>query len=1234
MNWETMYSHFVQSVANLRKRKSITYALSIAGLLSVALQSTDLNANYSDEEFSVVITPAEKQLDGIRNQEIKQIKMVLSRNDNKAKRVDLLLRLGQVYTEKFKFYFFKENEIWNKKIDAYIALDDKQRKGKRRPRIDAGESKKFVQMAINELEKALKSVRNYNKLDELYYYLAFNYWELGKRRRAARYFTMIARKYPKSPYASESYRHLADDAFERQKFKSARVYFKKAAKDTKTPTYPRVLYGLAWSEFKNGRSRTALNTMLTAIKRSKVGSELEARRHGIALQNDAYDAIVLFYSEAGKPERAGEFFEKELGKQVVPELLTKLLKTYQRQGRYGLAVKVSEQMRKMDIVSEAESDHNRFEILLSAFKLAQQKQQRSKEMKFIKQLVSEFGHSKSDEVRIKVKDLVANSARVSHKISMKSYKKHRKQKHALELYNLYLATWATDMSTSAYYQTRFYMADLYFAIGKYRQAANEYRLLVTAATEDPDNSTIKKLKHGSIKGLIYSLDFYFKKRKRKRKAGRSELDELLSAIDAFVAVYPSDKETPKFLARAAGLLKDNKERKQEFEERLQSMIVQYPHTNQALESAVILVKEAEKAQEWGKLQSLIRGFLKNKALSTQDRKGKFKKELIAIRDGAKFKVVRGIEKEKNFEEAAERYEKLAKETRDGEVRFKSLNNAAVSWAKAGEFEDELRVLKKVARRYPERSDASQRILDLVNESFFQGEYETAAKKYEEFYTLHESRIHTRSKRIQNLAINALETAAFLRNALEQDKKAAENIRKIINASSRKIRIARTAAEEIVYDFASRYRRQGRKGRAINVYKRYLRAFPHGRYAIESALFIGVLYMDLREAEKAQSYFSDAQKIYGRKKGRSIARSELSYAAQARLLLLSGLEETYYDAKVSLPESQLKRDVQSKLKRMERLNKGYLQVIEYGDGKWALEALYKMSLAYQEFANALGRIPAPDSYSDKDKAKFRAQLRQIAKPVRTKVVETLKSALKKGELLRIGGNAMMKIAIAYALFLPEQQRLPLAYKVDWSQPKNWIMGKTEDVDEARSMLLKNPKHLRSLVQLGNYHLMREEARFAQMFYTRAFKIDKNHVPALNNLAYLEGMGGDFRAAMAGFRDALKAREFELIPKRNLSRLYMGSGLWEYAAQSYQQLEVRMPQDKEVVQGLGLSHLALGEKNRARTKLKGNLPDGENGKFARAMLELAAGDQEDALDELRDIDGENEFALMITDFWRKK
>ncbi len=75
--------------------------------LAAASLSVELRADYSQADFGSVSTPQENKLNEIRDQEIQQLKMILRRSITKEQRADLLLRLGEVYTEKYRHYFFK-----------------------------------------------------------------------------------------------------------------------------------------------------------------------------------------------------------------------------------------------------------------------------------------------------------------------------------------------------------------------------------------------------------------------------------------------------------------------------------------------------------------------------------------------------------------------------------------------------------------------------------------------------------------------------------------------------------------------------------------------------------------------------------------------------------------------------------------------------------------------------------------------------------------------------------------------------------------------------------------------------------------------------------------------------------------------------------------------------------------------------------------------------------------------
>ena len=48
-------------------------------------------------------------------------------------------------------------------------------------------------------------------MDQVYYFLGFNYGELGDRKESIKYFSEIVKRFPSSPFISEAYREIADD---------------------------------------------------------------------------------------------------------------------------------------------------------------------------------------------------------------------------------------------------------------------------------------------------------------------------------------------------------------------------------------------------------------------------------------------------------------------------------------------------------------------------------------------------------------------------------------------------------------------------------------------------------------------------------------------------------------------------------------------------------------------------------------------------------------------------------------------------------------------------------------------------------------------------------------------------------------------------------------------------------------------------------------------------------------
>jgi tetratricopeptide (TPR) repeat protein len=196
----------------------------------------------------------------------------------------------------------------------------------------------------------------------------------------------------------------------------------------------------------------------------------------------------------------------------------------------------------------------------------------------------------------------------------------------------------------------------------------------------------------------------------------------------------------------------------------------------------------------------------------------------------------------------------------------------------------------------------------------------------------------------------------------------------------------------------------------------------------------------------------------------------------------------------------------------------------------------------------------------------------------------------------------------------------------------VQGNDRELEEKRAILRTKPDDLAAWVAIGNRHLLQGETDLAEIFYLHAAEKNSKYVPAINNLAYLKGREGDLNRANAGFRAALAQDEFAVVPKKNVARLQMASGLWRHASLNYRQLEVRAPADAEVRRGVALAALAGGNAQvDARLIRQG---EGDNGRFAEAVHALARGDRNRAASLLGGMAASNEYAKLILDFWNTK
>jgi tetratricopeptide (TPR) repeat protein len=1188
----------------------------------------------SETELNSGMTPKERKIDELRNGEIHQLQLALSRPGANQMDPDLLLRLAELYTEKYKLYFFRESEEWNKRMSAYLAMPLAQQKAHTRPVLDPSASKKWLNKAVEVLEATPKQKVPYERMDEVYYYLAFNQWEMGRKEEAVKNFQHILESYPKSKFASEANRYVADHAFANRDFPRAAKYYTLAAKQVDTPARPRILYGLAWARFKQQDYKGAVETMKEAIQLGRANED--AAKAGLALQRDAAESLALFYSEGGDVDQASSFFNEVFGDREGPLVLRKLSEFYQRQGKYAKALAVNKQLLSLGGEAEKQGQEQRFEIMVASLNMASTKGDRDRQAALLKAMTAEFvvnakepAEDKSEILRTQVR----RAAALAHKEGAKSNNAKASLSRAEDLYRLYLAAFGNRIKGDDAAEIHWYLADVLNQLGKSKEATTEYRFIIDSAAKDP---AYKKYEKESSSAMVYAMDGYMKKQGSSKNLDRNDSDQVIASIDSFVRTYPNDKEVSKYLARASGILV-TAGRMDEARPRLMQIVDKHANSKEAWDAAGTLIKDSQSRKDIDGTLSLSQHFLANPMLMAQDRKGEFRKQLDDIVERSKFDKIRALEGTDKVA-AAQKYEQEAAHSKNSEYQMTELSNSAALYGKAGDQTNQLRIYEQILKKTPGNDAAENSVLGIANEHFLSGRYAQAADVYERFYQIYKPKLASTKASTQKNALESLRAAALLRRALKDSDKAAEDFRELVDAANKGIGTAREAAGEFLFDVARRQRDEGNIPEAIRSFQKYSSAFPDGVHAVGANMEAATLYVKLKEDEKAQNYYrSTISKVKG--KGSRATPEELGYAARARLELLAPLEESFENLQLRLPEKQLQADIKAKLAAMERLNKGYVEVMDFGDGEWGVEAFRRMALTYRSFGQKLEGAPIPEELSSEDKAKFKAQLKAVAVPVFLKVAETLDTALQKGEQLQVVGPVMARTYILAAVNSAKADRLPLIQEPDWSKPAEWVMGdqpmSPEALEKSRSNLRGKSDDLASWIAIGNYHLLSGEEGLAEIFYLHAIQKNARSSAALNNLAYLRGRGGDLARALGGFKSALAADEFAVQPKKNVTRLFIGSGLWRHASLNYRQLEARSPNDKEVKRGNALVALATGR--IAQAQAAGSLlteGEGDNPKMAEAMLALGKGDRDKAASLLDSLSSHNVYAKLILDFWKTK
>jgi tetratricopeptide (TPR) repeat protein len=263
-------------------------------------------------------------------------------------RAQLVRRLAEGYVE-------LESAATRDKIKADIDADD-AKTAKQKTKYDASkrESTAAQQIVIKSRENAIKyytrmkkDYPDYSKIDEILYYLAYEYEQSKDLERARNVYLELIEKAPNSPYVPNAYLAFGELFFveamgDPSKWALAESAYKEVTKykPPQNKVYGYALYKLGYVYWNSGEYAQAIQEFKNVIE---YGDKFADMPNAKLIQKSARRDIIPVYAVAGKASKAFNFFRPLSGdsggsQELTLQMLRDLGISYFDTGHYDEAI--------------------------------------------------------------------------------------------------------------------------------------------------------------------------------------------------------------------------------------------------------------------------------------------------------------------------------------------------------------------------------------------------------------------------------------------------------------------------------------------------------------------------------------------------------------------------------------------------------------------------------------------------------------------------------------------------------------------------------------------------------------------------------------------------------------------------------------------------------------------------------------------------------------------------------
>jgi TolA-binding protein len=954
------------------------------------------------EKYRARLLEIENRKATARRMAIARFEKILSESPNTGLAADILFRLANLYFEEAHAQYL---DSW----DRY-EYEAEQLMNQGATDVVPEEPMHNYTRTVELLSEILRNYPQYEKRDEVLYLMAYCLQEQNDDDRALLVYARLVKEMPESDKVPETHVRMGEIFFNRDQYDRAIEQYKQLLKFTTSKFYDKALYKLGWSYYKLSDYENAVkyfSDVLTHYKNRPV-----TRRHGRSddLLQESVDYIAISFTEAegldGGKAAVGfmnQLGDEEIGRQVllkvgevydertdyepargaynaylktfplapdVPEVMSKLAQTYEKEARFEDAMEVYDLIAKtLGPGSEWTQVNGRRKVISeNAAKLVQRSIMAR----------ATFHHEKAQNT--------TGAESQAHYVK------------AIESYELYLANYPDAKGA---YETAFNLAESYMEVQRYPEAARQYQIVIDRKQDKElwtsalfNNTKAFELQVDKDGGLPNkealaepgAVDTGTESPKgveiKPTRMGESTAS-WIAALETHVTGLPESDKSPAMLYKIGEIYYlhgDFANSDKYFEQ----VFAKYPQNEVVALASYYYTTSSKQTGNYAQLKEKLAVIPEASGITSEQ------KQMMSA--GAQFKIAESKMKQATattppnqeaVRDAIAEYENGITADPGGENTGVALYNVAVA------HENYLKDLisaneayTRLASSYPKHKQSKPGLLRAAYNYQILAEFDQAIQAYELY-------VRNWSDDRKGAGDALFNQAALLEESGRYSQAISAYQQYLTSYASE------TDAGEVAFNIARLYEKMGDDASAARAYEDYAsRGADDALRMSESYYRWGRILGKQGDLTGAENRYLQSVAVY--MKARDIDPTvEARFAAEAQFRIAN---QSYKEYNAIVFTGDIRRDanlLKEKAEAFKKLKVYYEQIVTFGSYEWATASLHMIGVINQNFSDALLTAPVPDDLPLEQQDEYIFKLEEIAFPIKNRALEAFKQNVNKG-----------------------------------------------------------------------------------------------------------------------------------------------------------------------------------------------------------------------------------------------